>query len=101
MLTQRTNPHFKPALVSAPAQPRAVPITVPVPSMPKGDIIYGAANIAAYLFPEEDHGKRARRRIYNLWSHYSARKERAGFFKMKGALCLSKSQWAAYHGLGS
>jgi hypothetical protein len=63
-----------------------------------GDIIYGARAIALFLFG--DDGNRARRRVFNLWAHYSARKERAGFFKLKGALCLSKAQWRAFHGLG-
>ena len=63
-----------------------------------GDIIYGAKAIAWFLFG--DDGNRARRRVFNLWAHYSRRKERAGFFKLKGALCLSKSQWRGFHGLG-
>lgn len=62
-----------------------------------GDIIYGARSIAEYLFA--DGGNRARRRVFNLWAHYSVRKEKAGFFKLKGALCLSKSQWRSFHGL--
>ena len=44
--------------------------------------------------------KRARRRVYNLWNHYRDREENAGFFKLKGALCLSMSLWLAFHGLG-
>jgi hypothetical protein len=63
-----------------------------------GDIIYGAKAIAFFIFG--DDGNRSRRRVFNLWAHYSARKERAGFFKLKGALCLSKAQWRAFHGLG-
>ena len=63
-----------------------------------GDIIYGAKAIARFLF--DDDGSRSRRRVFNLWSHYRDRKERAGFFKLKGAVCLSKSQWQAFHGLG-
>jgi hypothetical protein len=63
-----------------------------------GDIIYGAKAIAWFLFA--DDGNRARRRVFNLWAHYSARKEKAGFFKLKGAVCLSKSLWRKFHGLG-
>lgn len=62
-----------------------------------GDIIYGARAIALYIFA--DDGNRARRRVFHLWAHYSGRKERAGFFKLKGALCLSKAQWRSFHGL--
>jgi len=65
---------------------------------PPGDILYGGRAIASYLFPDEDPNK-ARRRIFHLWSHYQKRKEDAGFFKIKGALCLSKSKWLAFHGL--
>ena len=68
----------------------------PAPADP-GDIIYGAKAIARFLFGED--GNRARRRVFNLWAHYRERKERAGFFKLKGALCLSKSQWRGFHGL--
>jgi hypothetical protein len=63
-----------------------------------GDIIYGAKAIARFLFG--DGGNRARRRVFNLWAHYSARKEKTGFFKLKGALCLSKTLWRRFHGLG-
>lgn len=63
-----------------------------------GDIIYGAKAIAWFLFA--DDGARARRRVFNLWAHYRARKEKAGFFKLKGALCLSKTLWRRFHGLG-
>jgi hypothetical protein len=38
-------------------------------------------------------------RVFNLWAHYRDRKEQAGFFKLKGALCLSISQWLKFHGL--
>ncbi len=62
-----------------------------------GDIIYGAKAIALFLFGSDD--TRTRRRVFNLWSHYRDRKEKAGFFKLKGALCLSKAQWRAFHGL--
>jgi hypothetical protein len=63
-----------------------------------GDIIYGAKAIAFFIFGDDSN--RSRRRVFNLWAHYSARKERAGFFKLKGALCLSKTQWREFHGLG-
>jgi hypothetical protein len=63
-----------------------------------GDIIYGAKAIAFFIFGDDNN--RSRRRVFNLWAHYSARKERAGFFKLKGALCLSKTQWREFHGLG-
>jgi hypothetical protein len=69
----------------------------PAASTGPGDIIYGARAIAEYVFG--DGGNRARRRVFNLWAHYSVRKEKAGFFKLKGALCLSKSQWRSFHGL--
>ncbi len=96
MLPQRTNPHFK----HFPAKPIAAPVEAPtaVPTPPKGDIIYGARAIAKFLF--DDDSNKARRRVFNLWHHYSQRREQAGFFKLKGALCLSKSQWLAYHGFG-
>jgi hypothetical protein len=67
------------------------------PAPPAGDIIYGAKAIARFLF--DDDSNRSRRRVFNLWSHYRDRKEQAGFFKLKGALCLSKSKWMAFHGL--
>ncbi len=63
-----------------------------------GDIIYGGKACALFIFGDDSN--RARRRVFNLWTHYKARKERAGFFKLKGALCLSKSQWRRFHGLG-
>jgi hypothetical protein len=62
-----------------------------------GDVIYGAKAIAFFIFGDDSN--RSRRRVFNLWAHYSARKERAGFFKLKGALCLSKMQWREFHGL--
>jgi hypothetical protein len=61
------------------------------------DIIYGARAIARFIFGVDNN--RARRRVFNLWTHYRDRQERAGFFKLKGALCLSKSQWRSFHGL--
>lgn len=63
-----------------------------------GDIVYGAKAIARFIF--DDDGNRARRRVFNLWSHYRDRKESAGFFKLKGALCLSKKRWQDFHGIG-
>ncbi|HZY74360.1 MAG TPA: hypothetical protein VFE22_14730 [Edaphobacter sp.] len=64
-----------------------------------GDIIYGAPAIARYIFKDDAHQRRAERRVYNLAAHHRGRKEAAGFFKMKGALCLSKSQWRKFHRL--
>jgi hypothetical protein len=65
---------------------------------PAGDVIYGARAIAKFIF--DDDSDRARRRVFNLWTYYGSREERAGFFKLKGAVCLSKSQWLSFHGLG-
>jgi hypothetical protein len=62
-----------------------------------GDIIYGARAIAKFIF--NDASDTVRRRVFGQWAFHHARKERAGFFKMKGALCLSKSQWRRFHGL--
>jgi hypothetical protein len=83
----------RPAAATGAADPEKSPQSTPA----GGDIIYGARAIALFIFG--DDGNRARRRVFNLWAHYSARKERAGFFKLKGALCLSKAQWQAFHGL--
>ena len=79
--------------------PTSLPSSRPTPSNEhaSGDIIYGAKAIALYLFGADD--TRTRRRVFNLWCHYRDRKEKAGFFKLKGALCLSKSQWRQFHGL--
>ncbi|RED25772.1 hypothetical protein BJ123_1305 [Rhodopseudomonas thermotolerans] len=63
-----------------------------------GDILYGAKAIALFIFGNDDN--RSRRRVFNLWAHYRDRKEAAGFLKLNGAVCLSKSQWRAFHGLG-
>jgi hypothetical protein len=63
----------------------------------EGDIVYGARAIAKFMFG--DASNTARRRVFNLWSFYQRREERAGFFKMKGGVCLSKSQWRTFHGL--
>jgi hypothetical protein len=90
-----------PALgASGPAPPAsAVPVLAPVSSGRdiEGDIVYGARAIAKFIFG--DASNTARRRVFNLWAFHQAREERAGFFKMKGGLCLSKSQWRAFHGL--
>jgi hypothetical protein len=67
----------------------------PRPPVP-GDIIYGARAIARFLF--DDDSTCARRRVFNLWAHYRDRQEPTGLFKLKGALCLSKSQWLKFHG---
>jgi hypothetical protein len=64
---------------------------------PPGDIIYGALDIADALFHLRT--KKARRRIYGLAAFHRARGEQAGFFRLKGALCLSMSQWRRFHGL--
>jgi hypothetical protein len=63
----------------------------------EGDILYGAKAIARYIFGDDSN--RSRRRVFNLWAHYQHSKQRTGFLKLKGALCLSKSQWRAFHGL--
>jgi len=78
-----------------PSPPQPPPGPVPAGS---SDIIYGGRAIAAYIFPDEDP-ERTRRRVFGLWAYHRDRKERAGFFKLKGALCLSKSQWRSFHGL--
>jgi hypothetical protein len=83
-----------------PAPPAAAePVQAPVSSGRdiEGDIVYGARAIAKFIFG--DASNTARRRVFNLWAFHQAREERAGFFKMKGGLCLSKSQWRAFHGL--
>jgi hypothetical protein len=90
-----------PALMAnGPAPPAAAePVPAPVSSGRdiEGDIVYGARAIAKFIF--SDASNTARRRVFNLWAFHQAREERAGFFKMKGGLCLSKSQWRAFHGL--
>ncbi len=106
MLIHRT--HSKPATAddcfaamerhNAGPQKNPVAVAAPASPAPTGDILYGGAAIASWMFPNEKPD-RARRRVFHLWAHHSARKERAGFFKLKGALCLSKSQWLAFHGL--
>lgn len=78
--------------------PHAPPLSVVTEALPirdaPGDIIYGAKAIALFIFGTDDN--RTRRRVFNLWSHYRDRKEDAGFFKLKGAVCLSKSQWQRF-----
>ncbi len=66
-----------------------------------GDIIYGADAIARFVFADygEFGARKARRRVYHLWNHYRDRREPAGFLKLNGALCLSRSQWRRFHGL--
>jgi hypothetical protein len=81
--------------------PPSPPPTAAAPSQAGGDILYGAHAIAMYLFPDdyENEPRRTRRRVFNLWTYYRDRRAKAGFFKLKGALCLSKTQWRAFHGL--
>lgn len=113
MLSYRTTPH--PATAEAafaamerhharqhPARdilPSLPPIPAPV-ACPgaEGDVIYGGRAIAQFVFGASDN--RTRRRVFSLAQHYLGRKEKAGFFKLKGALCLSRSQWLTFHGLG-
>jgi hypothetical protein len=112
MITRRTNLNVRPSDATPQARVAATepharihparreptthePFARP-PSTP-GDIIYGAKAIARYIFGED--GSRARRRVFNLWTHYRDREEKAGFFKLKGALCLSVLQWKKFHGL--
>jgi hypothetical protein len=64
----------------------------------EGDILYGAKAIARYIFGDDSN--RSRRRVFNLWAHYQHSKQPTGFLKLKGALCLSKSRWRGFHGLG-
>jgi hypothetical protein len=87
-----------------PLPPSPPPTTAAAPllgSQAGGDILYGARAIALYIFPDdyEHEPRRTRRRVFNLWSHYRDRQAKAGFFKLKGALCLSKTQWRAFHRL--
>jgi len=84
---------------SKPPVPPAAPVAAATSGQPpRGDVLYGGLAVARWMFPDEEPG-RARRRVFHLWAYHNARKERAGFFKLKGALCLSKSQWLAFHGL--
>lgn len=79
----------------APATP-ATPVPPGGPGGPlaPGDVVYSAKSIAKFLF--NDEGRTARRRVYALWAHYRDRRQDVGFFKLKGALCLSKSRWARF-----
>lgn len=86
---------LKPASMPSPA-PEATKGAAVKPD--NGDILYGAKAIARFIFGDDDN--RSRRRVFNLWAHYRDRKEAAGFLKLNGAVCLSKSQWRAFHGLG-
>ncbi|HEY7387099.1 MAG TPA: hypothetical protein VH640_01230 [Bryobacteraceae bacterium] len=87
----------------APAHRGDAPPAPPTPPPPgAGDIIYGAAAIARFIFgmtEDAREAKRNRRRVFGLWAYYRDRGEDAGFFKLKGAVCLSKSKWGAFHGL--
>ncbi len=86
---------------SAPTEARLPATNAPPGVSEAGDIIYGAEAIARFIF--DDYGergpKKCRRRVFHLWNHHRDRKERAGFFKLKGTLCLSKSLWRKFHGL--
>ena len=97
MIIQRTN--LQSPRPNASTGPAAAPVAPsPAVAATPGDVIHGAKAIALYIF--DDNSNRSRRRVFNLWNHYRDRNERAGLFKLKGALCLSKSQWRAFHGLG-
>jgi hypothetical protein len=87
----------KSAGVASPARTSEGPHVAPL-APEHGDILYGAKAIALFIFG--DDGDRSRRRVFNLWAHYRDRKEAAGFLKLNGAVCLSKSKWTAFHGLG-
>ena len=90
----------KNATRTGPAVSPVVAAGVPHKTEP-ADIIYGARAIAAFIFADDPDNQtdRARRRVFNLWTHYRDRNERSGLFKLKGALCLSKRQWRNFHGL--
>lgn len=92
--------HKRQLLASASGPPMPPPPPPPASLVPdeEGDIIYGARAIAQYLFGNSDD--RTRRRVFCLAQHYLARNEKAGFFKLKAAICLSKSRWKKFHGLG-
>jgi hypothetical protein len=94
---RRTPPAFGAKGPAPPASAEPVPAPVASGRDIEGDIVYGARAIAKFIF--SDASNTARRRVFNLWAFHQAREERAGFFKMKGGLCLSKSQWRAFHGL--
>ncbi len=89
MITRRTDLPFEPpSVIITPT------LTTSTSSIPKGDVVYGAREIAKFLF--DDDGNKTRRRVFGLWDHFRHRPETAGFFKLKGALCLSKSRWQAF-----
>ena len=92
---QRHHARQLPASLGAPVRPPPPP---PGSSWDDGDLIYGARAIAQFLFGQSDN--KTRRRVFCLAQHYRARKEKVGFVKLKGALCLSKSQWCRFHGFG-
>jgi len=94
---RRTPPAFGAKGPAPPAATGPVPASTPSGRDIEGDIVYGARAIAKFIF--SDASNTARRRVFNLWAFHQARQERAGFLKMKGGLCLSKSQWRAFHGL--
>jgi hypothetical protein len=86
-----------PTCPSGPEVEKGGPAALPRGKNVEGDIVYGARAIAQFIFG--DTSNTARRRVFNLWAFHRRRKERAGFFKMKGGLCFSKSQWRTFHGL--
>ncbi|OPY99228.1 hypothetical protein A5906_26220 [Bradyrhizobium sacchari] len=104
-------------------------VQAPPAKFPPGDVLYGARAIALWLFPDEDPDQTRRRvyHLWAYYDQENEEKkdkknatepeasedpaaakrsearkqerEFAGFFKLKGALCLSKSKWLAFHGL--
>ena len=95
---QRLNDRQQAERAQALRPPHIPSAPLPPPSSDDGgDVVYGARAIAVFLFG--DGSDRARRRVFNLWTHYSQRKEKVGFFKLNGALCFSKSLWRKFHGL--
>lgn len=98
----RHNERRRMAEVIKPAAPSSLPPVTEttrgaVAKPDHGDILYGAKAIALFIFGDDDN--RSRRRVFNLWAHYRDRNEVAGFLKLNGAVCLSKSKWRACHGL--
>lgn len=89
--------HARASRSGPPPSPPSPPPPPPNGSGDEGDVVYGGTAIARHLF--KDDSKTARRRVFHLWTYYRDRKENAGLFKLKGALCLSKSKWRAFHGL--
>lgn len=94
--------HHTRQFLASPGGPLKPPPPPPPPtdfaSGDEGDIIYGARAVGQFLFGKSDNT--TRRRVYCLAQFFLARKEKAGFFKLKSAICLSKSQWRKFHGLG-